>query len=111
MLNNGNFVLLGKEFTPTVQCVAYWLFPVHPGEIASWSLKRLESVRVPANEILHYYRKRRPSQVRGIPEFGTSLLRLRHLSDSQLAEIVSKKTEACFEIGRASCRERVCQYV
>jgi lambda family phage portal protein len=95
-LPNGNFAIAGVEFNLIGQRVAYWLFQVHPGEVASYRLNSLESKRVPASEVLHYYRKRRPTQVRGIPEFAVSLLRLRDLADYEQAELVRKKIEACF---------------
>lgn len=95
-LANGNFVISGVEFNLVGQRVAYWLFPVHPGEVASYRLNSLESRRVPASEVIHYYRKRRPTQVRGMPEFAVSLLRLRDMADYEQAELVRKKIEACF---------------
>jgi lambda family phage portal protein len=93
---NGNYAITGVEFDALGRRVAYWLFPQHPGEIAGFRLSGLESKRVPASEILHYYRKRRPAQVRGMPELGVSLLRLRDLADYEQAELVRKKIEACF---------------
>lgn len=95
-LPNGNFAISGVEFNLLGQRVAYWLYPVHPGEVATFRLNSLESKRVPASEVLHYYRKRRPTQVRGFPEFAVSLLRLRDLADYEQAELVRKKIEACF---------------
>lgn len=95
-LAGGNFAIAGVEFNLIGQRVAYWLFPVHPGEIATYRLQSFESKRVPASEVLHYYRKRRPSQVRGMPEFAVSLLRLRDLADYEQAELVRKKIESCF---------------
>ena len=95
-LPNGNYAIAGVEFNLIGQRVAYWLFPVHPGEMASYQLASLESKRVPASEVLHYYRKRRPSQVRGMPELAVSLLRLRDLADYEQAELVRKKIESCF---------------
>ncbi|MBY0237875.1 MAG: phage portal protein [Burkholderiaceae bacterium] len=95
-LGNGNYVITGVEFNAIGQRVAYWLFPIHPGEVATYRLNSLESKRVPASEVLHYYRKMRPSQVRGMPELGVSLLRLRDLADYEQAELVRKKIEACF---------------
>lgn len=95
-LPNGNYAIAGVEFNLIGQRVAYWLFPVHPGEVASYRLNSLESKRVPASEVLHYYRKRRPTQVRGMPELAVSLLRLRDLADYEQAELVRKKIESCF---------------
>jgi lambda family phage portal protein len=95
-MSNGNYCITGVEFNLIGQRVAYWLFPVHPGEIANYTLSNLESKRVPASEVLHYYKKRRPTQVRGMPELAVSLLRLRDLADYEQAELVRKKIESCF---------------
>ncbi len=95
-LGNGNFAITGVEYNLIGQRVAYWLYPVHPGEVATFRLNSLESKRVPASEVLHYYRKRRPTQVRGMPELAVSLLRMRDLADYEQAELVRKKIEACF---------------
>src|SRR3569623_561678 len=85
---NGKFAIAGIEFTPISHRVANRLNPIHPGEVASFRLNTLESKRVPASEVLHYYRKRRPPQERGIAEFAVSLLRLRALADYEQAELV-----------------------
>ncbi len=96
-LENGNFCIAGVEFDLIGRRAAYWLFPVHPGDVArAFASTQMTSRRVPASDVLHYYRKRRPSQVRGMSEFGVSLLRLRDLGDYEQAELVRKKIESCF---------------
>ena len=92
-LANGNVCILGKEFDRLGRCIAYWLFPQHPGEIAGHL--HMNSLRVPASEIIHYYRRDRPSAVRGISELAVSLMRYRDLADYQDAELIRKKMEAC----------------
>lgn len=95
-LENGNYAIYGVEYNLIGQRVAYWLYPIHPGEVASFALQSFQSRRVPASEVLHYYRKRRPTQARGMPELAVALLRLRDLADYEQAELVRKKIEACF---------------
>ncbi|MBN9475398.1 MAG: phage portal protein [Burkholderiales bacterium] len=95
-LSNGNFVIAGVEFDQLGRRRAYWLYPVHPGEVASYRVRSLESKRVPAEDVIHYYRKRRASQVRGMAEMAVALMRLRDLADYEQAELVRKKIEACF---------------
>jgi lambda family phage portal protein len=95
-LSNGNYAIAGVEYSLIGQRVAYWLFATHPGEVVNIASSALQSRRVPASEVLHYYRKRRPSQVRGMPELAVSLLRLRDLGDYEQAELVRKKIESCF---------------
>ena len=96
MLQNGNFAIAGVEFNSLGQRAAYWLYPVHPGEVASFRTKSMESKRIPASEVVHYYRKERASQVRGISELAVSIMRMRDLADYEQAELVRKKIEACF---------------
>ncbi|MFZ3141153.1 phage portal protein [Polaromonas sp.] len=93
--NAGNYCILGKEYDALGTCVAYWIFPEHPGELAGWSARSFESRRVPASEIIHYRRRDRPSAVRGVSELAVSLMRYRDLADYQDAEMIRKKMEAC----------------
>lgn len=93
--SNGNYCILGKEFDALGSCVAYWLYPQHPGELAGWNARSLESRRVPASEIIHYRKRDRPSAVRGVSELAVSLMRYRDLADYQDAEMIRKKMEAC----------------
>lgn len=93
--NAGNYCILGKEFDALGTCVAYWLFPEHPGELTGWTARGLQSRRVPASEIIHYRKRDRPSAVRGVSELAVSLMRYRDIADYQDAEMVRKKMEAC----------------
>lgn len=95
-LDNGNFVISGVEFNAFGRREAYWLYPQHPGEVINFPRRGFQSARIPAALVLHYYRKRRPSQVRGMSEYASTLLRLRDLADYEMAELVRKKIEACF---------------
>jgi lambda family phage portal protein len=92
---NGNYCILGKEYDLLGTCVAYWIFPEHPGEMTGWRSGSLVSRRVPASEIIHYFRRDRPSAVRGVSELAVSLMRYRDLADWHDAELVRKKMEAC----------------
>ena len=95
-LPDGGFVLQGVEFDPLGRRRAYWLFPVHPGEVASFSRTRLLSQRVPADRVLHLFERLRPGQVRGVPWFAPAIVKLRDLDEYDDAELVRKKIEACF---------------
>lgn len=91
---NGNLTILGVEFDKLGTRVAYWIFPTHPGE--NVLIQSIQSVRVPASEIIHLYNKDRPSQVRGISELGVGLMRLLDIRDFEEAVRLKKKIEACF---------------
>jgi lambda family phage portal protein len=95
-LPDGGFVLQGIEHDPLGRRRAYWLFPVHPGEVASFRRTTLQSVPVPARAVLHLFERQRPGQVRGVPWLAPVLLRLRDLDEYDDAELVRKKIEACF---------------
>jgi len=90
---SGTVIVQGIEFNAQGERVAYWLFPEHPGEASS---TRLESVRVPAVDILHIYRVDRPGQVRGIPWFAPVILNLRDLDEFEDAELTRRKIASCF---------------
>jgi capsid protein len=56
----------------------------------------LQSRRYDAAEILHFYEKERPGQLRGVPRLAVALMKLRDLDEYEEAELVRKKIEACF---------------
>ncbi|EEB56093.1 putative phage portal protein [Wolbachia endosymbiont of Culex quinquefasciatus JHB] len=79
------------EFNKLGQREAYYLFKEHPGENTFG-----ESVRVPANDVLHIYKPLRPGQIRGEPWLSNVLLKLYELDQYDDAELVRKKTAAMF---------------
>ncbi len=98
VLPGGNAVVQGVEHDPQGRRVAYWLFPVHPGEVSSLSRKRFLSERIPAKYIDHVFRVDRPGQVTGVPWFAPIALRLRDTADYEEAALVRKKIEACLTV-------------
>jgi len=93
-LANGNVVRSGIEFNAIGQRVAYYLYREHPGES---SLKSSgESIRTPANSVLHLYKPLRPGQIRGESWLGKILVKLNELDQYDDAELVRKKTAAMF---------------
>ncbi len=90
------YIIQGVEFDLVGRRIAYWIFPEHPGDVISTSMfGNIASRRVPAAEIVHVYRKKRPGQVRGVPLLAPVMLALRDLDEYQDAERVRKKIEAC----------------
>lgn len=90
----GHRWIQGVEFDAIGKRVAYWLHRNHPGDRAFAGL--LESVRVPAEQILHLYRVDRPGQVRGVPWASPIAVRSRELKDYEDAQILRQKIAACF---------------
>jgi lambda family phage portal protein len=94
----GNVVVHGVEYDNYGRRVAYWLFPVHPGEVSMIRRTSFQSQRVPAGEVDHVFRVDRPGQVTGVPWTAPTMLRLRDSADYEEAELVRKKIEACFTV-------------
>lgn len=90
-----NYINQGVEFDKYNRRVAYWMWPQHPGEDGIGTM-RMQSVRIPADQILHLFRKQRPGQFRGATAFAPSIVRMRDLDGYDDAELWRKKIEACF---------------
>lgn len=56
----------------------------------------MDTVRVPASEIIHLFRPLRPGQIRGEPWLARALVKLNELDQYDDAELVRKKTAAMF---------------
>jgi lambda family phage portal protein len=87
------WIIQGVEFDKYGKRVAYWMYDRHPDDALE-----INSRRIPAEDILHIYHKKRPGQVRGVP-FGTSsMMRLKDFDDYEDAELVRQKIAACFSV-------------
>lgn len=92
----GGYIIQGVEFDMLGRRTAYWLFPSHPGDVtAGFSRANQISKRIPAEEILHVYRKKR-QQVRGVPIFAPVIMTMRDDDEYTEAALVRAKIEACF---------------
>lgn len=88
-LPNGNRIINGIEFNAINERVAYWMYREHPQEANS--LDNFETVRVPAEEIAHVYRPKRPGLTRGEPWLTPVLVRLRELDECEDATLARMK--------------------
>ncbi|MBI4212053.1 MAG: phage portal protein [Deltaproteobacteria bacterium] len=95
VMPGGGFLKQGIEFDSQGNRVAYHLYRQHPGE-TSFPGNNFESARIPANEILHIYRKDRAGQIRGVPWGSPALLKLRDFDDYDDAQLIRQKIAACF---------------
>lgn len=82
----------GIEFNDDGEKVAYWLYTEHPNERR---LSRLESIRVPANQIIHAFETLRPGQLRGIPWLVAVIIRLKDFDEFEDAQLVRQKIASC----------------
>lgn len=94
-LSNGGKIIAGVEFDRIGRRVAYHMYREHPDDILTRALGG-QTVRVPANEVIHFFPPLRPGQVRGIPGLAPVMLRTRDLLEYEDAELVRKKTAAMF---------------
>lgn len=96
VLTGGGFILQGIEFNSEGRRVAYHLYREHPGEFSYKGLRKLESVRVPAEDIIHHFKVLRAGQVRGVPWGASCFLKLRDFDDYQDATLLRQKLAACY---------------
>lgn len=98
LVAGGGPIIDGIEFDTQGRRVAYWLYSSHPGApgVQRLMATRFESVRVPADRVLHIYRVDRPGQVRGVPWLASAITRLKDLDDFEDAELMQQKVAACF---------------
>lgn len=73
----------------------YWLFPQHPGAIAS---QGMIANPIPARDVLHVYRVDRPGQQHGASWFAPVILAMRDFADYQDAQLMRQKVAASFAV-------------
>ena len=104
---SGNVIRAGIEFDALGRRVAFHLTKAHPEDAAGvnqaapmsghgTSILPNDTVRVPADEIIHLFRPLRPGQIRGEPWLSRALVKLNELDQYDDAELVRKKTAAMF---------------
>lgn len=97
MATNGNRIIQGVEVNDRGRKVAFWLreedddFPM---------LRRAEAkrIRVPAEDLIHLYRRRRPGQLRDVSWLAPILWQLRDLSEYEAALLKKAYVEACLAL-------------
>jgi len=73
----GNFIRRGIEFDPHHRPVAYHFWSEHPYD---YMISAYKTIRIPAERVIHYYERKRPSQYRGVTWFAPILQYMRDLS-------------------------------
>ncbi len=89
-------IVAGIEFDELGKPTAYHMYQSHPGEFIPGHniAMTLQTVPVPAREVLHIHDMRRPNEVRGWPLIANTLIILNDLSRYLDAELVRKKAAA-----------------
>jgi lambda family phage portal protein len=93
---NGNRIRCGIEFDAIGRRVAYHFRRRHPGDSTDQGMTATETVRVPAQDVLHIYRPIDAGQIRGLPHVAPAMVRLFLLDQYDDAELDRKKTAAMF---------------
>ena len=96
-LENGRSVRMGIEFTKAGKRAAYHVYREHPGDSLVWGGgSSLNTIRIPASDMLHIFLPKRPGQIRGVPWLASVITRLRQLDEYEDAELARKKVAAFF---------------
>ena len=94
---NGNSIIMGVELDKkSWRPVAYWIRTKR--DKYQQGGYELTSTRVPANRIVHAFKRLRPKQVRGIPMLAVVTDKFFQLDELTDAEIISTKIAACFSV-------------
>jgi lambda family phage portal protein len=89
---NGNIAFCGIEYDPSLQRVAYYI----KGSLDSdpFRARPLDTVRIPARDIIHLFRLDEAGQERGIPWGAAALWSHRDLADYDQAQLLRQKIAA-----------------
>jgi lambda family phage portal protein len=90
--DRGNRIVMGKEIDQYGKPVAYHLLGEHPGETYSRSGKK--RTRVPADQIIHRFYRKRPESAHGESLMVGAITGLRHLEKYEEAEQIAARVAA-----------------
>ena len=96
LLQNGNTIKMGVEMNQWGRPQAYHFWSVNPNDIGYQDPSQIprRRIRVPADEVIHLFHADRPRQTRGVPEFASSIMRMRQMAGYEEAELVSARASA-----------------
>lgn len=90
-----NRIVRGIEVDDKGKPVAYWLYPCHPSFVHATNRT---PEKVPANEVLHLFRRDRVGQTRGVTWFAPIMSWLRDLGVYVDNELQASAVAACFGV-------------
>lgn len=91
--NAGNKVVGGIEFNPFNRPVGYF---IRQYDIDGYNLR--EPVYVEAKDVIFYFTKKRPSQLREMSDMSPTIPRIRDVNEFMTAVSVKERIEACLAI-------------
>lgn len=87
----------GIEFDAIGRRVAYHFYRVHPGDNTGLYVAG-ETVRVPADEVIHLIDASEPGQIRGVSRFSAAIVKMFLLDQYDDAELDRKKVAALYAL-------------
>ena len=98
-MNNGHAIKNGIELNSRGQIVAYYFHKEHPSErnvykAPSVATQYGDLLRIPKNDVVHYYDKERPNQLRGRPVTSNSIITAKTYDSYTDAELVRKESRS-----------------
>jgi len=90
----GRRIRMGVEITDDARPVAYWLRAVRAGDMAPDLITVGRHVRVPADQIYHFFEAEECDQLRGYPRLSTGARRLWQVGDFEQAAAVASANAA-----------------
>jgi len=89
---NGNRIVMGVEIDARRKPVAYHLYKNHPNDLGTGQSN--ETIRVPADEVIHAFIRQRPEQTRGYPFVASVMSNIKMLNGYYEAEIVAARVSS-----------------
>jgi lambda family phage portal protein len=95
VLPGGRKIRMGVETNEFGKPVAYWVLNYHPGDY-DYMAPRAEKkhTRVPAENMIHVFRRTRPGQTRGVTAFAPAIFSMQMLNGYREAEITAARAAA-----------------
>lgn len=93
VLTDGNRIIAGVEFNAKNKVVAYHFYKNNPSDTAIMGIN-IERIRVPAEDVCHYYKRSRAGQVRGSPRAYAGQMQMRDLMIYEENELERKKNSS-----------------
>lgn len=91
--NKNNRVVGGIEYNSYNRPVGYWIAQYDVNGISN-----IEPVYIEANDVIFYYTKKRPSQIREISDMSPTVTRIRDVNEFITAVSVKQRIEACLAV-------------
>lgn len=91
--HKGNKVVGGIEYNSFNAPVGYWI-----RQYAVDGFALIDPVFVPAKDVIFYFSKRRPSQLREMSDMAQSITRIRDANEFMVAVSVKQRIQACLSV-------------